>query len=1726
MGANVSSEISSKTDLANDAIERHLPVSGLIKNLVRDLGIRTIGDLCGLDINVVANLKGVGVKKVDEICRLIDRAKQLAGISESTDVQPVFDLSGTVFEASERLVFVPSILKLAFEELNVNSVEKLLSLDLDELESLPGWGEKKKAAAGGTKRLYARLAEVHSNDGVHIVEDLVPGEILPATSVGRTSLEKFLAGQNGETLRGKALIESNDLRMLLGRVFRTSMNSNPIDELDWREVPLQVSARVETIADKYKLVSIRQISEFAMHGCVFDPITNAQIDVTRENNFGDSSLTSLREELHKLRTLGLEGYQGQFVCPLAELDYPDELWCAVPLRFNKRTREFLRNQGVETIREVHRVALRKQVFCEDKGRWISVNEFPNFSERSIHELRVELARLAKLGLEQYRFGEGGAPQSFAECVERALGELETRQLEIVTSRCRGATLDEAAQQHQLTRERVRQIAKAAFTKLNVYRCSARDLLAEAQVDFPPSILWASDNIQNLLKLEQPWHLDFLLQLVDVGIERINSSSISRIPAKCLETLTSCLRKLTRADDAFSLRHVSVIGEVIEAFTKAIPAEETSMRALDEFADCELTAGDMRCLLGDDWLRASIRSQIVDAGVNGIAFADIDTSGIILDPGELEKFLKTEAVRLKGDVFRRPGEVYERADEILQIVRSAPGEVDVAYIISRSTRKWHQAPLVGNYLSRLFEILNTGRGLYIHIQKLNLTVPEVKLIANWGAELLAGENRAIDGNELFDLFQSSTMPQKITNAHQLVSVLAKHSDIRRLSNNLQLAHRASFDESELSLAKADPEIAAQWHPTKNGSVTPADVRPNSFKKRWWKCEKGHEFEAMPVYRTRMYRECIGCQPRWTLSKIRVFVASLRDHLESFTPAELYVIFQQSGLLKTGGQARGFVRSLATGRFPSDELDKFVAGDESLVDQFLNDTEFELGNLDAGAQFSDEEIPAEASNSERNENADDSTPERLPTVNSKAALRALDSAVLASTDAEAVDFLVSSAKAKLWSHAYRDSDAAVQEVKVSGESEYAQRVREEFLTEFAEASDLQLPPGYSFHIDGELIPPNLMQRHVAIEIFKRKRFGNWSGTGAGKTLSAVLASRVCDASLTIIWCPNAVVGDFRSGWSGEIRRIFSDSDVAIKTWTPNWQPTSRHRYLVLNYEQLQQKESESELKRFLDQNHVDLIVIDEVHYAKQRYADQLSQRKRLLQAMVFEAGRKNAELRVLGMSATPVINNLQEGRSLIEMITGVEHNDLPVKPTVPNCMRLHQQLARLGTRWRPEYEPSLNVEKPEVHCDPWIDQIRELGRNASPLDIEKILTQARLPSIIEALKRPGQALVYTHYVDQIATTLYDAISDAGHRVGFYTGDSKHGLEQFKAGRLDVLIGSSSIGTGVDGLQLVCDRLVVNCLPWTNAEFEQLIGRIWRQGQLSKKVEVIIPLTFAMVDGAKWSYCHSKYQRILYKKSVADAAVDGAVPEGNLRSAAQAQSDVLAWLERLDSGEELTVQRRPINVPLSDSGAAAEKRYARYGDFSAMNARWNNTNSEKTFERLRANAEEWEQYHTLYRRARESWNIVPYQEFIRWCNSREGYVIADFGCGEALVGKAVTDRHTVHSFDHIAIDETVIEGDMSKTNLDNESVDVALFSLSLMGSNFTDYLREAYRVLKIDGQLHIWESASRFDDIRRFARDLERLGFQVFEPKVKGAFVLLEGRKTERALDSSVELRFRAQ
>ena len=58
----------------------------------------------------------------------------------------------------------------------------------------------------------------------------------------------------------------------------------------------------------------------------------------------------------------------------------------------------------------------------------------------------------------------------------------------------------------------------------------------------------------------------------------------------------------------------------------------------------------------------------------------------------------------------------------------------------------------------------------------------------------------------------------------------------------------------SLAENMPELAKEWHPTKNGELTPYDVTTGRFKPVWWKCQKcGYEWQSSPNNR----KKGIGC-----------------------------------------------------------------------------------------------------------------------------------------------------------------------------------------------------------------------------------------------------------------------------------------------------------------------------------------------------------------------------------------------------------------------------------------------------------------------------------------------------------------------------------------------------------------------------------------------------------------------------------------------------------------------------------------------------------------------------------------------------------------------------------------------------------------------------------------------------------------------------------------------------
>lgn len=58
----------------------------------------------------------------------------------------------------------------------------------------------------------------------------------------------------------------------------------------------------------------------------------------------------------------------------------------------------------------------------------------------------------------------------------------------------------------------------------------------------------------------------------------------------------------------------------------------------------------------------------------------------------------------------------------------------------------------------------------------------------------------------------------------------------------------------------PEISKEWHPTKNGDLTPDQVRSKSNIKVWWKCPKADDHEYMSRIADRVANGCPACSGR--------------------------------------------------------------------------------------------------------------------------------------------------------------------------------------------------------------------------------------------------------------------------------------------------------------------------------------------------------------------------------------------------------------------------------------------------------------------------------------------------------------------------------------------------------------------------------------------------------------------------------------------------------------------------------------------------------------------------------------------------------------------------------------------------------------------------------------------------------------------------------------------------
>ena len=93
--------------------------------------------------------------------------------------------------------------------------------------------------------------------------------------------------------------------------------------------------------------------------------------------------------------------------------------------------------------------------------------------------------------------------------------------------------------------------------------------------------------------------------------------------------------------------------------------------------------------------------------------------------------------------------------------------------------------------------------------------------------------------------------------------------------------------ENDLATKHPELIGEWHPTKNGELTPSMVTCGSGKKVWWICKNGHEWPAYIKHRS----NGVGCPfcykegpKKTTNKKINVYLSADMSFYGAFDDAK--------------------------------------------------------------------------------------------------------------------------------------------------------------------------------------------------------------------------------------------------------------------------------------------------------------------------------------------------------------------------------------------------------------------------------------------------------------------------------------------------------------------------------------------------------------------------------------------------------------------------------------------------------------------------------------------------------------------------------------------------------------------------------------------------------------------------------------------------------------------------
>lgn len=772
-------------------------------------------------------------------------------------------------------------------------------------------------------------------------------------------------------------------------------------------------------------------------------------------------------------------------------------------------------------------------------------------------------------------------------------------------------------------------------------------------------------------------------------------------------------------------------------------------------------------------------------------------------------------------------------------------------------------------------------------------------------------------------------------------------------------------------------------------------------------------------------------------------------------------------------------------------------KKLKEKYSDETKSEEEtNKEIEEQIQEEEKKFEENNN--NEQEDFALPELTEIQDIIDRTKIFDVDKLGISHGEGEKFIINSSLHELWNTALNSGDKFINQYKSeTNTGKWFNCIRDMFFDEYNKVNSFIVDENCKFPYK-----PNLMQKLMVYKMKENNYYGNWSDAGAGKSFSRELTSRAIDSHVSLYIVPNAVKDTTKKSileaYPNDSNIVFIENinDIVKLDET-------KYNYMIINYDKFQQEHTMDWINKLVETNKIDFICLDEIQNVKVRNINDVSIRNTMIRTLIENVKHINPNVKLLALSATPIINNLTEVRMLMELLTGNEYKEIGNKNTIENIHEAYKALLLNGFRFVPEYTAKMNPISICVNGDALSNDLMNIS-NSDISKIEQMLAELKIDECIKKGLIKDKTIIYTHYVDGIVPMLRNEIESLGLKVDCYTGEEREQrkdiIDNFINGNLNVLIGSRPISTGVDGLQKVCNNMIIISAPWTNAEYHQLIKRIYRQGSLFKDVDVIIPKVY--ID--KWSWDERRIEIIEHKKTLGEAVLDGSFnfkkyDEDSFRTKLLSKA-----IEALNQGlEDKDVIRKKIEVEEID--IVKIQRSESY--VNEIHRVANISKHENISKNVYGNDKnKFNEYHKHRQESIKSWveNPINYvADIINNRNEESYHYIIDMGCGlNQLKDLIINGDKRVVGVDFYSDDKNVIQSDMCDLNkyVPNKSKDICVFCLSLWGTNYEDYIKEANRIMKHGGILIIVEPYSKFGEnkhyntIDDFSAKIEKYGFEV--------------------------------